>query len=133
VNVLRAFGVKAPEAAVMKLAETTSQGTGEQGVKHALRHYGLSVSDALFDRVGLGWEWLHGSLMHGRCVILCLDDWGHWSVALATLGDRVVVIDPMKTRQNMAENGVHVLSHQRLMRRWRGPGKQLYGISVGRG
>ncbi len=116
----------------MKLADTTPEGTGEQGVKQALRHYGLSVSEAGFDKASLGWEWLHGSLMHGRCVILCLDNWGHWSVALATLGDRVVVIDPIRTKSNLSENGVHVLSHQRLMRRWRGPNKSLYGISVGK-
>lgn len=52
-------------------------------------------------------------------MILCADNWTHWVCCCGLLGaERVVLIDSNRSKRNKGENGVHVLPHTALMRRW---------------
>jgi len=116
-------------------------GTSEEGVLRALKHFGGSSFEAHAYESGSeehAWQWLHGSLIHGRVAILCLDRWTHWSLAFGTAGDIVNVFDSYPSKVNLKQNGVHPLIKKELMRRWKngnktvGKEKRLYAISVGR-
>jgi hypothetical protein len=105
------------------------------------RHFGadhLTASDYTSESRDNAWQWLHGSLLHGRVAILCLDSWHHWALAFATSVDRVVVFDPYPSAVNKAANGVHPLNKTDLMRRWWNARawvageRRLYAISMGR-
>lgn len=132
VNACRAFSIRVPERSVRKLAGTDGDGTDQQGIIFALRSLGLSAEEYRGTRRSPSWQWLHGALLHGRVIILCMDNWQHWTTAIGSLGDRVILIDSTNTKANRAENGVHVLSRDRLLRRWGCPGgdHRYYGIGV---
>jgi hypothetical protein len=115
-------------------------GTDHKGVLKALRHFGgpLTAIEYESESKTHAWQWLHGSLMHGRVALLCLDSWRHWALACASLSDRVMVIDPYPSKANLAENGILPLTRNELMdrwwngRQWVGKDRRLYAISVGR-
>jgi hypothetical protein len=118
-----------------------SAGTTEKGIMDALKHFGkphgLSATEYQSESKNDAWQWLHGSLLHGRVVILCVDSWGHWVLAFGGAGDRVSVFDSYFSKKNLKENGVLPLTKAELMRRWWngrkwvGKDKRLYAISVG--
>lgn len=132
VNVLRVFGRRVAEPRVRRLAGTNADGTGAAGIVAALRGLGLTAAEFSGDKPGIAWSWLHGSLVHGRCVIMSVDDDSHWVAAIGAVGSRVVVVDSTNVLANVRENGVHVLSRPRLLARWRAGGKAYYGVSAGK-
>ena len=115
-------------------------GTSQHGILKAVRHFGPGLSAVEYESESKthAWQWLHGSLMHGRISILCLDSWRHWALCCASLSDRVIVIDPYPSKANLAENGILPLTKDELMARWWngrawvGRERRLYAISVGR-
>lgn len=117
-------------------------GTSEKGILTALRHLGgahsLSAAEYQSESKNNAWQWLHGSLIHGRVVILCVDSWMHWVLAYGGAGDRVLVFDPYPSKKNLKENGAITMAKTELMRRWwngqkwAGKDKRLYAISVGK-
>ena len=118
-------------------------GTSEKGILAALRHFGadhsITAGEYTSESRNNAWQWLHGTLIHGRVAILCINSWNHWVLAYGTLGgDKVHIFDPYPSKANIRENGSHPLSKSTLMRKWynarhdvRGE-KRLYAISVGR-
>lgn len=119
VNALRALGVRIDERRVRTLASTTTDGTDEIGVMSAVRGLGHSASEFSGTSRNHAWRWLHGALLQGSAVIISVDSWSHWVTCIGLLGDRVILIDPAKVKSNMRENGIHVLSKNRLIARWR--------------
>ena len=117
-------------------------GTSEAGMIEALRRFGgpkgVTATEYQTESTSNAWQWLHGSLIHGRVAIICVDSWRHWSLAFGTAGDRVAVFDPYPSKRNIKSNGIQVLSKVDLMRRWKntrqwvGKQKALYAISVGK-
>ena len=115
-------------------------GTDPTGIVKAARHFGvgLTIVEYASEDKNHAWQWLHGSLIHGRVSILCIDSWDHWALAAASLGDRVLIIDPGNAKKNLDENGVHPLTRDELMsrwwnaRQWVGREQRLYAISIGR-
>ena len=116
-------------------------GTSEIGILKALRHFGgdnFSASAYTTDSRDDAWQWLHGSLLHGRVAILCIDRWSHWCLAMSTSGNRVTLFDPYPSKKNLRDNGVYVLTKDELMRRWWNGKKwakgerRLYAISMGK-
>lgn len=136
VNTLRAFGVRVSEARIRKLAGTDETGTSSVGLVTALRAFGLSVQEYSDNNAANSWRWLHGNLIHGRPVIVCVDNWQHWVTAIGSLSDRVVLFDSVVTKRNASECGVHVLASARFMRKWRNGAAsascRYYGVSAGR-
>lgn len=135
VNACRAFGVKISEKKAIKLANTDNEGTDEHGIISALRTIGLTAEEFKGNKRNLSWQWLHGALLQGRVIILCVDEWSHWVTLAGSLLDRVVLIDSTATDANRQENGVHVLSSERLMRRWAKKNEEhrYYGIAARKG
>lgn len=117
-------------------------GTNEKGILTAIRHlggaYSISAAEYQSESKNNAWQWIHGSLIHGRVVILCVDSWRHWVLAFGGAGDRVSVFDPYPSKKNLKENGVETLTKSELMRRWWngrkwvGKDKRLYAISIGK-
>lgn len=128
---------------LMRNDDECDSGTDQNGILTAIRYFGterrIVAKEYESDDKNAAWEWLSGSLYHGRCVILCVDSWRHWVLAYGTSGDRVTIFDPGNAASNQAENGVHSLKKTNLMRRWwnarhwvkRYGDKRLYAISVG--
>jgi len=137
VNAIRVFGTKVSEYKVRGLAGTTKEGTDEVGIMNAVRALGFTAAPYTSDSSNNAFQWISGQLIHGSPVILCLDAWLHWAVAVGYLGDRVVVIDSSNFSINKKENGVHIFTKNQLMRRWKNSRKsvtedRLYAIVVGK-
>lgn len=163
VNALRCFGVKVSENQVIPVAGTISPsrcphcrklkrsgipisirrssdecdvGTCENGVIDALTHFlpDSVLEEYMSDSRDSGWAWLCGSLFLGNVVILCLDGFHHWALALGICGESVILFDPDASASNVAEHGVFVLGKEALMYRWwaRNVPENLYAISVSR-
>ncbi len=122
-------------------SDDCASGTGEKGILQALRYFGeeqFTASEYHSEKRDAAWQWLHGTLLHGRVVVLCFDSWHHWTLAFGTSGDRVNVFDPGHAKINVSENGLHSLKKDDLMRRWWnarhwvGKQKRLYAISMGK-
>lgn len=138
VNTARCFGVKVSEYKVWGLAGTTQEsGTQEDGIIHALRELGFSVTEYSSSDKVVAWSWLMFQLGEGHVVVLCSEAWEHWILVCGRLGtDKVVVVDSANFKVNKKENGVHILTKRQIMRRWWNARKsiegepRLYGISV---
>lgn len=133
VNALRCLGVKVPERRVSSVARTSEEnGTDENGVMDAAREFGAAA--AKFENVSQkdAWRWLKSSLLEGKPVILCIDNWQHWVTAVGLLGDgSVVIVDSANTVSNMSENGTHVMKRATFMKKWKHRNmNQFFGISI---
>lgn len=129
VNALRALGKRVTEREVRKLADTDHNGTDEVGVMQALRAYNYQASEYISKSRHVAWRWLCGAISQGSVAIICVDQSQHWVVVIAIATDRVILIDSSRTQANIRENGIHVLSKNRLMARWKNghkPGNNIY-------
>lgn len=138
-NAARALGI-VPCASLLRAASgARPNGASEAGVLSALRAAGLSASEYASDSRDDAWRWLHGCLIQGRPVVLCVNSWSHWVAVVALLGaERVAMVDSTWTRRNRRENGIHFLTKQQLMRRWYNARRwadgerRLYAICAGK-
>lgn len=80
------------------------------------------------------WAFIRSNAMDGRPSVICIDQWKHWVVVVGVIGSSVIIVDPMGTKANRAENGIHVLSRTKLARRWRCPNEDrpFYAIAMGK-
>lgn len=141
VNAARVFGKKINEYTIRGLANTTKEnGTQEWGILAALRseEVGLTATEFSSNNKVESWAWLHWQLNKGKPVILSTQAWEHWVVAVGALGDYVVIIDSSNFKNNKKENGVHILTKEKLLYHWWNARKsvegeeRLYAIAVGR-
>ncbi len=81
-----------------------SAGTDEHGIIAAIRHFGDTLTASAYQSNSRdnAWQWLHGSLIHGRVAILCISSWQHWVLAMSTSGDRVTLFDPYPSKKNQS-------------------------------
>jgi len=135
VNALRALGIKLSERDVIFLAGTTDQGTDEDGIMRALASLGYQV--VVLDTYDSteAWEWLRSELMLVRPVILCVENFGHWTSVVSIFGERVIYVDSQDgLESNKRENGVRFLTRRGLTRIWgargRGHRRRYYALSV---
>ena len=135
-NTLRAFGVKVSEDTLSGLCGTTEEGTDEDGIMHALKYYGYKVEEFQSNSKSNAWAWLHGNMSTGNFVILCLESWEHWVVAVGRCGDRITIVDPSNFKYNSSELNTHVWAKDWLMYKWWNARKsiegqdRLYAVSV---
>jgi predicted double-glycine peptidase len=137
-NALAVIGIKVSQDRLAAAAGTTEEhGTDQEGIKRAIISAGRSFDEHATDteRVAHGWLWY--SLMVGRPVVLCVDRWAHWVVAVGVLGKRAVLFDPARYRHNTDRLGTFTLPKDRLLKRWKaahrvaGSEPAYYGIAVG--
>lgn len=138
-NAAQSLGFPVQYWEVVKVSGAAVDGTSEAGVLSALRYLGLSARPYESNDRNSAWQWLHGALIQGRAVLLCVDSWSHWVAVAGLLGtERVVLLDSIRSIRNKRENGVHFVSHTTLMkrwwnaRRWADGEKRLYAICVGK-
>ena len=137
-NTLRAFGIKQSEDYITSVCGTTKNGTDEHGIMAALKDHGLHVTEYTSSSKKHAWNWLHGTLLHGEAVILCVQAWEHWVVCVGTAPDnRVTIVDSSNFKYNKSENGVHAWTREWLMYQWWNARKsvpdgedRLYAIAV---
>ncbi len=139
-NALRALGVRVSEQRVARYSETTQKfGTSERGIIDALRAVDATAIEFHSSDRNEAYRWLQATLTSGKPVILCVENWEHWIVAIGTLGDRIVIVDSANFKRNVAENGCHVWSKRHLLHQWWNDRvsidddteHRLYGIEVG--
>lgn len=137
-NALRALGTKLGEDTISAACGTDEGGTDDYEIIAGIRSFGFSANEFSSLDKRAAWDWLHGCLLHGKVVILCVEAWEHWVVAIGSNGDRVVIIDSSNFKYNKAENGTHVWSKKHLMNKWWNARRsvegenRLYAIAVGR-
>jgi len=134
VNAARALGKRVSERKTRTLAFTDDTGTGNEGVIAAARSLGYAAVGYDAESRNHAWRWLRGALLQGSVVIMAVDQWAHWVACIGMLGERVILVDSSNMKKNKQENGVHVLSKERLMQRWwygrRSEDYPLYGICI---
>lgn len=112
---------KVREGVIRKLAGTTPDGTDELGLKAAANALGYRVVELWSDSRTVFYDWVKGSLLSGKPVLLCLQNWEHWCCGLGVIGDQIVVHDPSRFKKNLAEQGLHTMSKSRFMyQAWNG-------------
>lgn len=135
VNAIRVLGRRVAERRVRSLSSCTEEdGTDEQGLIAAARSLGYTASTHWSADQSAAWSFIRASVLDGKPVLLCIDNWGHWVTVIGNVGDHVILVDPANTKKNMAENGIMTLSRRDLAKRWRCKSEQepFYAIAIGK-
>lgn len=137
-NALALLGERVSQDRLAAAAGTTEEaGTDEHGIKQAIIAAGRTYDEHATDLDGLAFGWLWYSLLVGRPVVLCVDRWSHWVVAVGVLGRRIVLFDPARYRHNTDRLGTFSLPKDRFLKRWKAAHRvarsepAFYGIAVG--
>lgn len=140
-NALSLFGVRVTQKKVATLAGTTAtDGTNEFGLMAAIDALGCAFEEVRQDKADDAIQ----SIATCWPVILCVDSWQHWVLALPGKtspkgGQYIVVVDPANPGKHKGykHSPVQVWSRRTLLTRWAAalpdldPGyPRYYGISV---
>ncbi len=114
------FGFSPREEELRKLAHTTWEGTHTTKLLSAARRFGLSARIKVFfhDEFDAAWGWLIGELQAGRVVILDVEGYAHYVVAVQELEGHVVIIDPEGATMNGSDYADIVLATPKKLRPW---------------
>lgn len=127
-NALKAVGVVRSEDEMAKLSGTNSSGTSQAGITKALKSVGREPGKLLEAKSHTAVLRLIMALQCGHPVILCVDDWEHWVVAVGLLGvagyPRIVVVDSASLELT------HVYSIEDVVSRWGHNKKKFSGVIV---
>lgn len=134
VNICSALGLDVTEKRVREYSDADKDGTDEKQLMDAARELGLKhevISSAELDRA---WDRLHDAVSDGMPALLCVDQWDHWVAVVGVNGDRVIMLDPSNEKDNVAVNGVHMLTKSQLSKRWKHKeaDRAFYAISFSR-
>lgn len=135
VNACRALGRRVAERTVRSLCGSTPElGTDDHQMIAGVRGLGLTATPYLGADAASAWAFVRSNAMEGRPSLICIDQWRHWVAVVGIVGNSVIVIDPINTLSNKAENGIHTMSRTRLVRRWRCRDQEqsFYAIAVGK-
>jgi hypothetical protein len=129
---LLALGIYAHEDELARIASSTEKnGTDEHQLARAAQACGCTLSVVRRFHAGAAQQELDHWFARGIPVLLCLDQWEHWVVAMAADGEHIVVLDSqfdnavlrVETRDRVAER----LAYHK--RRWRGMWtQQIYDL-----
>lgn len=133
-NGCRVLGVRVSERTVRSLCGTTAEGTDDDQMIAGIRGLGLTATPHSSSDVAAAWAFVRSNAMEGRPSLICIDQWRHWVAVIGVVGNLVIIADPIDTKANRAENGIHTLSRPRLLRRWRCRDEQrpFYAIAMGK-
>lgn len=111
-------------------------GTPEEGIIAALEAFDCGCDEIRTDDFDEAEEELHQALQEGSPVILCVDNWEHWVVAVGSLGQTgVAVFDCSNFKVNRMNSATYVWDSETLERKWRNSRKhveeeRMYGVIV---
>lgn len=135
-NAARCLGKRIPERSIRAIADTTPDGTDDSGIIKALTVLGLEGWTFEENHASCAVEKITNNLHStvGLPTIICTMNLQHWVVVIATTDnqDRFVVVDSSRTKKNMKENGVQVLSKKELIKTWQTRSGKFFGIVVRR-
>lgn len=128
---LRFWGLRKGQETLARLAQTTPDGTDEQGIIGAATALGFHPSEVHTGSRKEARDWLLTTASVAP-LILCVDQWEHWVCVAGQCGDRVTVFDPSVEIWNTKTRGVWPVSVSTLLKRWRAAGtkKGYYGIAI---
>lgn len=134
INGCRVLGVKASERSVRSLCGTTLNGTDDDQMIAGIRALGLTATPHHSSDAPAAWAFVRSNIMEGRPSLICIDQWRHWVSLIGIVGGLVILADPVDTKSNRSENGIHSLSRPRLVRRWRcrNEDEPFYAIAMGK-
>lgn len=121
------LNVQLTEAQSAALAGTNPKGTSEEQLISGVEMAGLKPSTIALTEPNLAVAVLKAALSRIEPVILCVDHWSHWVVALPPQGGGVIVQDP--------EDGTaQEYTDQELVNRWwcSGARDPFFGVVVSR-
>jgi len=126
--------MRVSERSVRSLCGTTHEGTDDEQMISAIRALGLTATAHHSSDVAAAWAFVRSNAMEGRPSLICIDQWRHWVSLIGVVGGLVILVDPVDTKSNRAENGIHTLSRPRLVRRWRcrNEDEPFYAIAMGK-
>jgi hypothetical protein len=135
-NALLILGTRKKERAVRHAARTNHKGTSEASLRQAAERFGYRLEEnAVFEKEkGIqAYRWLVRELKQSRPVILCVDDFTHWVLAIGIIERRIALADPAVHDQT---KHFGLYTRGGLLKRWwiDDPEKveqsQYYGMSV---
>lgn len=137
-NALEIHRFRVAQAVLATEGGTTEElGTDEEGIKRMVLSQGFEPDEFSTDLSLTAWGWVWNSLLMGRPVVLCVEQWSHWVCVVGACGKNVLVADPARHEWNKKRNGIRVMPRSTLLREWeagkrvRGSLDRFYGIGVG--
>jgi ABC-type bacteriocin/lantibiotic exporter with double-glycine peptidase domain len=130
VNAFRCFGKRVSERKIYKSSRTDKSGTGDVGIENAISDFGFFSFRIETEQFHDGWDLLIENLHRGFPVIVCVSNHQHWVTVVGCVGERLIVVDPTGTKQNLKENGVHIFTKNHFRKKWLGPKTKFLGIVV---
>lgn len=133
-NLLELYGRKYPECKIRSITNTNRLGTDENDLKNACERMKLEHKEIQILKRKYGSKAfcvLIKYLNEGKKVLLCVDNFSHWVLAVGHRNRKVIIVDP--------ENGVQTIKYFdriRLLNRWWGSDSkcfeksQYYGLVV---
>ncbi len=117
---LTIMGYSPREEQLRRLARTTWRGTQTTRLINAAKRFGLKPRVRVFyeDDYTDAWAWLQGELRSGRLVILDVEGFAHYVVAVQNVAGRVVVIDPEGATMDGSDYAAIVLANARRLKPW---------------
>ena len=114
------IGYSARESQLRRLARTTWRGTQTRRLMSAARRFGVNPTLRIFvhDQWSEARTWLSHELGEGRPVILDVEGFNHYVVAVQALGAHVVILDPEGSTKRGRDYARVVLSSERRLRSW---------------
>ena len=129
------LGFSPREEHLRRLARTTWRGTSSRPLMAAARRFGLEAKQRHFleDEWHEARDWLQGELSAGRPVILDVEGFAHYVVAVQTLAGRVLIIDPEGGRMDGEAYADVVLCADRRLKSWWLSGEEEGELAAFRG
>lgn len=90
---LLVLAIPSHERTLTRASGATEHGADERDLDRAARRYGCVLAVERWRDAGQARHALHAHLASGTPVLLCVEEWSHWMVAVAVDTDAVVVLD----------------------------------------
>lgn len=134
VNGCRVLGMRVSERSVRALCGSSPDGTDDDQMIAGIRGLGLTATPHHSADAAAAWAFVRSNVMEGRPSLICIDQWRHWVTLIGTVGGLVILVDPVDTKSNRSENGIHAFSRPRLASRWRcrNEDEPFYAIAMGK-
>lgn len=135
-NALLLLGNPKKETSVRHACRSNHLGTSEFNLRQAADRFGYRLDEfAEFDKQkgGASYRWLLSRLRENTPVLLCVDDFSHWVLAIGVLDRKIAIADPAADAR---ADPFGLYTRGGLIKRWWivDPGKneesQYYGMAV---